>query len=339
MISPSNIQPLTPQGGGDATPLLFSLATYIYETIEKENRIEVASLIQEMRAREGTWGLTGNFVKKVFIPKGKEYLIIPDFYLGDIPLTTEETLYRAMVKELKETFKKKRILGYIKGQGAVIPPIYAEEWQGYGAKVDIRACYYTIYSNFGLDATVMYEIQGKTIQVKAVGLGFINKHNSEIVAKIGDYKILRNTLYGFTRAKNKTWIRWIEGGWEAKQAEGLGALYNPNLYELACVLTNAVFQDLRRAGVRVRYWHTDGGIVEAEDKDKAIEIITSWGFEVKADEEGYAEIRGVGSYAVGKKHTKPYAMGYGGGRYENTYEVLGLDKAKVKKILEGRIRL
>lgn len=325
--------------GGDVPPVLLSLAGYIYEKIASQKRVEVFSLAEEMKRRKGTWGLTGNFVKKIYIPKTKEIILTPDFYFDGIPLTEEETLYKAMEKELNETFGMKRLRGYVGNDLHIAPPIYAEDWEGEGVKVDVKACYYTIYSAFGLDATVIYGGEGKRIEVKAIGLGIVNRHNSQIIDGLAGEKLLRNTLYGFTRARLKMYVRWIDR-WETKQANGTGTLYNPNLYQLACILTNALYGEMRRRGVRVRYWHTDGGIVDIEDKEKAVETIQDFGFTPKIEAEGHAIVRGVGSYKVGEKTTKPYVAGYGGGKYENTYEVIGLDIARVRRILqEGGIRL
>lgn len=79
---------------------------------------------------------------------------------------------------------------------------------------------------------------------------------------------------------------------------------NPCLYNLALDTLNAIGAEMISVlGNKLFYYNTDGGIVDEDYVDLALDIVHSWGFSARIKHSGWTEIYGVGSYVCGKKKT------------------------------------
>lgn len=93
---------------------------------------------------------------------------------------------------------------------------------------------------------------------------------------------------------------WRNGLLSWKTAQNVHINYG--LWALVQDVLHGVADDMRIAGAK--YIHTDGYIVPDNCIGDAMNVIDDWGFKFSVKASGYAEIKAIGVYKVGKKKTK-----------------------------------
>lgn len=158
-------------------------------------------------------------------------------------------------------------------------------------RVDIKACFYTIYSRAGLDARVKYQWEDKKIKYISMGKGYMNKVNSQLVDEIGTRKDLRNALYGLTRSCFCN--LWKNGQWERTYFKS--ELLNVELHGFIVLLLHALLNIIEKEAL-ILYWNIDGGFLSRCNIEKIKEIFMEFGFILKSELVEYVDIQGIGSY-------------------------------------------
>lgn len=147
-------------------------------------------------------------VNHKYVSGNKKLKIIDGRIQKDL-ISDVEALRHLLEQELQENFKRKKLVYYKsdfkQANKLYFPYLYKtgeHKTDGLFCKVDIKACFYTIYSLWGIDCIAANEIdhETKTIRLKYVAKGKFNKDNSEALKLLEEEKILRNSVYGLTRS-------------------------------------------------------------------------------------------------------------------------------------------
>lgn len=170
-------------------------------------------------------------------------------------------------------------------------------------KLDIKRCFYSIYSVIGIDANIVADIDHdkKVIDIKACGQGIITKETSSIIKNLENCKILRNAVYGLTRYCFALYL-YPNGKIERRYIRT-----NLQNLDLLVIIASLLHSVVYRFWGDIFYWNIDGGIVRAEIFEQLRNEIESLGFEIETiarDEQ--CEILGLGSYAIGDFVTAHY---------------------------------
>jgi len=160
-------------------------------------------------------------------------------------------------------------------------------------RIDIKACFYSIYSKVGIDARVKLKKENQnTLIYYTMGKGKIDKENSELVYLLEADKILRNSLYGLTRScfvniyyPNKSFQRQF---FKAK-------LFNPELHGLISVLLHSLVSDIKKV-TEIVYWNIDGGFLQVKDIGTVEEIVHRYGLSLKIEKAKRVIISRLGGY-------------------------------------------
>ena len=246
--------------------------------------------------------------------------------LKDIVSDTE-ALRLILEKEL-DKFKKKK-LHYktdFKSANALFFPYLFKQGKEKGKfmKVDIRSCFYEIYSRIGIDASTKAQIDHnkKVISLLTVGKGVITREESEIIKMLQNEKILRNTVYGLTRCAFIT----VLNNSEIKRQYIRPRLQNLDLTVLIASFLHHFVSMFKNF---IIYWNIDGGIIKAEGYEKMKEFLLDHGFALKKEYEGSElEVLGLGSYRLDDFYTLHYANKLKSHIPEKTYiyEVRNIEK-------------
>ncbi|MEM3871823.1 MAG: hypothetical protein QXE05_04630 [Nitrososphaeria archaeon] len=190
-------------------------------------------------------------------------------------------------------------------------------------KVDIKACFYSIYSRLGVDTNVICDIdlENRKIELKAVGQGRLTKYESELIRKLQSYKTLRNIVYGLTRASFVTLLKPSK----LERQFIRGRLQNLDLTVVIASFLHAFVSKFRQYIV---YWNIDGGIINPEGFEEMKNYLAELGFELKKETEGEAVILGLGSYKVGNFETVHFQHGVTSHKEKAEYlfSVTGVEK-------------
>ncbi|MGC9077074.1 MAG: hypothetical protein ACP5HT_07560 [Conexivisphaera sp.] len=225
-------------------------------------------------------------------------------------VSNEEALRHLLEEELKEKFGRKKLVFYktefIEANSLYFPYLARvgfHKTQDLFFKIDIEKCFYSIYSEWGLDVICSSKIdhERKIISLNYIGLGEFNKKNSEIISRLEGEKILRNTVYGLTRS---AWQLRIYQDGRVERGYFRGKLQNLDLTVLISSILHYIVGQLINYLV---YWNIDGGIIHSSGLSLAEELIQSFGLrlrkEVASDE---AIVLGIGRYKVGDYETIPF---------------------------------
>ncbi|MEM5867463.1 MAG: hypothetical protein QXG39_06055 [Candidatus Aenigmatarchaeota archaeon] len=249
-----------------------------------------------------------------------------------------EALRRILEAELRE--RKIRKIYYksdfSKAINLYFPYIYKTgEFKGEYAKVDIKSCFYSIYSVIGVDSTAISEInlEEKEIEIKAVGKGLLTKETSEVVKLLESEKTLRNTVYGLTRA---CWLLKLNPSGRHERKYFRGSLQNLDLTVIiASFLHNLVslFED------KVLYWNIDGGIIHLSGYNAMKEYLNTLGLELRKEVEAEEVIiLGLGSYRIGAYETLHFKNGVASYETEKKYLFKVRGAEKIEKFLKGGLK-
>ncbi len=190
-------------------------------------------------------------------------------------------------------------------------------------KIDIKSCFYAIYSRLGIDCKIVSDIdhEKRYIDISAFGKGLIDISNP-IISMLSNYKHIRNSVYGLTRASFYTLLH-PSGKHERKFFRG--RLQNLDLSVSIASLLHFIVYAFKDD---ILYWNIDGGIVKEKVAKKLISFIHSCGLQCRIEAVGEAHILGLGSYRVGNFSTLHYDHGVCSERdfYCYLYKVKGIDK-------------
>jgi len=228
-------------------------------------------------------------------------------------VSNEEALRHLLEDELKQIFKRKKLVHYktdFKDANRLYFPFLAQKGEfrtdDLFLKIDISKCFYSIYSLWGIDVVCASEIdhESKIIDIKYIARGEFNKRNSIILQKLEREKLLRNTVYGLTRS---AWcIKVFEGG-KIEKGFFRGRLQNLDLTVLISAILHYFVSQIKEF---IIYWNIDGGIIRAEGFKKAKELAEMLKLNLKIEaESNEAVILGLGSYRIGDYQTLHFSSG------------------------------
>jgi hypothetical protein len=200
-------------------------------------------------------------------------------------------------------------------------------FKGNFIKIDIKRCFYSIYSKIGIDSNIIAQIDhnSKIIDIKTVGQGLITKENSQIIRSLEGLKTLRNAVYGLTRY---CFCLYLYPGNRTERKYIRTNLQNLDLLVIIASLLHSIVYPYWEYIV---YWNIDGGIVRAEILEQLKNEIESLGFELEVvEQDSQVEILGLGSYAIGNFCTAHYENGVQAKNEfrENIYRVINDHKIK-----------
>jgi hypothetical protein len=171
------------------------------------------------------------------------------------------------------------------------PQFFAGPAQGELAYVDITACHYNLYRSVGCyNPGAIIEADRVRIMRGSISLDGVEMFSADHLA--------RNSIVGF--ARTRAWTEYRSGhrvecaGWMSTTAPDLWAIIVLALQALAG------FAVLECGAV---YVATDGYIVPLSSVARLLAEIAGWGLSATVDE-GEAQVRGMGSYQVGRRATK-----------------------------------
>jgi len=228
-------------------------------------------------------------------------------YVSDV-----EALRHLLEEELQQNFKRKKLVFY-KSDFKQANKLYFPYLFTCGEfktsdeflKVDIKACFYSIYSIFGIDVITASEIdhEKRIIQLKYVARGNFTKENSYILQLLEGEKTLRNSVYGLTRSsfllkiyKNKVERSFFRG-----------KLQNLDLTVLIASILHYIVGEIKKC---VLYWNIDGGIIYSEGFEKLKNLCEMFKLQLKVEERSNeCIILGLGSYQIGNLSTLHFRNG------------------------------
>lgn len=190
-------------------------------------------------------------------------------------------------------------------------------------KVDIKSCFYEIYSRLGVDCKAIVEQKNSHFRIKAIAKGRINNQESELIRMLKKDKKLRNSVYGLTRCAFYTKLIPVNS---IERCFFRPRLQNLDLTVIIAAFLHAFVSKFRKF---ILYWNIDGGIIAPEAYEKMKKYLLELGFELKKEAEGEAVILGLGSYKIGEYETVHFTNGVCSHLGEKEYL---LNFAEVEKI-------
>lgn len=224
----------------------------------------------------------------------------------------QEALRHLLEDELKENFKRKKLVFYksdFKQANKLYFPYLFRcgefKTQDEFLKVDIKSCFYSIYSYWGIDVIVASNInhEKRCIDIKYVARGNFTKQNSYILSLLENEKTLRNSVYGLTRSSFllKIYPNKVERSFFR------GKLQNLDLTVLIASILHYIVSEVRNF---LLYWNIDGGIIIAEGYEKLKKLCENFKLQLKVEKKAQeCVILGLGSYSIGSLSTLHFQNG------------------------------
>lgn len=242
--------------------------------------------------------------KKLFIPKKHTKIV----YEEPLVKPTEIIRYLLELELDKFNIKKIRYRNDFKSASQLYFPykFSTGEFKGNFFKIDIKACFYSIYSVIGIDANCLAEIdfEQKVIDIRYCGKGILDKRNSKIIQELQNLKQYRNIAYGLTRA---SWYIALFGK-KRERKYFRGRLQN---LDLTVIISSILHSFVHTFYDAIIYWNIDGGIIHAEKYELMRQYLNeNFGLELRKEfDSDYAIILGLGSYAIGEYATEHFKNG------------------------------
>jgi len=245
-------------------------------------------------------------VQKLIVQSAKTKVI--DYHVPGLYPRTE--LLRLLFEAELRRFNKKKLTyrtDFKTANRLYFPYLYRQGvFKGYFFRVDMPACFYSLYSVLGLDCKILADIDHdrKFIKVRASGQGVIRKDTSNLIRLVENYKELRNALYGITRF---CFVLFFYPDGKIERRYIRTSLQNMDLLvSIASMLHDLV----SRFRPYILYWNIDGGIVTPEGYEKINQFLQEHNLSLRIEAEGEeVEVRGVGIYRIGDYQTIPYEWG------------------------------
>jgi hypothetical protein len=283
------------------------------EIIQKEREKKVERIFSDnpfllVKELINTYKMFSRITSK-YVSANRKLKIIDQKIQREI-VSNEEALRHLLEDELKEKFGRKKLVYYktefIEANNLYFPYLSRlgiHRSQDLFFKVDIEKCFYSIYSQWGLDVICSSKIDhiNKVITLHYVGLGEFNKENSEIISMLGNEKILRNTAYGLTRS---AWQLRIYSDGRVERGYFRGKLQNLDLTVLISAILHYIVGQVKEYLV---YWNIDGGIIRSEGLELAQRVVEGLGLKLRIEAKSEeAVVRGIGRYRIGDFETIPF---------------------------------
>jgi len=306
------------------------------EILEAEEREKVKRILCENAYEVVKKELkTHKFFQKVnnkYTSANRKLKIIDSRFQKEI-ITDIEALRHLIEEELKEQFGRKRLVYYKtdfkQANRLYFPYLFIQgehrEEEGF-YKVDIKSCFYSIYSLWGIDAIAKAEInhERKIIDLKYVGRGKVRKDTSTILQLLENEKILRNSVYGLTRSS--FYLKIYQN--KVERAFFRGKLQNLDLTVLISSLLHFLVSQVKE---HLIYWNIDGGIIKASGLEKIKKITEELKLNLKIEEYSKeAIVLGLGSYSIGRLQTEHFKHGICSReeKKENVYIIKNFEEVK-----------
>lgn len=300
------------------------LANIIVNDLELEEKLKIISKFIAEREKEKGWSrlFSNNLYEdwknkfssyvgiktpfKIILQKPKLKLVdfraktlYPAQELLRTYLEVEMSLYNIKKLRYKTDFQTANLLYF--------PYLYKTgRHKGEFTKVDIKSCFYSIYSALGIDTNIKAEVDFEKKQIKVIfsGRGILNKTNSNLIKELEEHKIYRNSVYGITRFCFSLYLYpsgKIERRYIRTNCQNLDLSVS-----IACLLHDFVNQFKNY----IVYWNIDGGIIKSEGYEKMKQYLEEHQLILKKETEAEEiEILGLGSYRIGDYETAHYTAG------------------------------
>lgn len=192
--------------------------------------------------------------------------------------------------ELARTFPGLRRVGWMAASIKLFdwrwPMLYQGPFAGRGAYIDLSGAYHQLYSRLWLDT--------------AFPCGYGTLSLSGIADNLKEWKAARNSLVGVTAARQTMGVR----GYKSFPLHTKNAYLSPGLWATIQAILNELAFFAEKCGAR--YIATDGYIFDDLLKAEHFEeVLYDSGLRYRKAT-GRIDVKGWGSYAVGKKATETY---------------------------------
>lgn len=203
-----------------------------------------------------------------------------------------ELLRVALEKEIERVLKRKRLRDNcnIEPISYLLPAIAKRGTYENVAYIDIKSCFYSIYSVVGLDVRCKTKKDDDGVSVLSVGRGLLTRCNSELVYVLKDFKRERNSIVGLM---SSCFTLVYKSGRFERQFFRSNVL-NLELRAYICCLLNAL---VGRFKEHVIYWNVDGGFLYPEGVDHAVNVLNDYGFEVRVVGVKWLDVTCIGGYS------------------------------------------
>ena len=289
---------------------------------EREEKFVVIETAAELRSRIFEMGhYAAGSVNRMWCPKTKKYYGLPH-----MKCTDADIVRRYLGMKLAEVGRSKMGGLGTNSQDAWFPMYVPEtlplflETAGY---IDIRSCFYTIYSMFGTDCACELTISAtKHIDLKFFAAGIMR---GNIWHEICQEKKLRNMVYGLSRGG-----RFLvhKGGSFFYVENPRNALKNNSLHNLILFITHSIVSEILPY---LFYWNIDGGFCAPEKLPEIHAVIESYGLEARSQIVTELEIRGLGLYTSMEKSSLRVGNGKG---VNNVFGTNIADQKRIKNFIE-----
>jgi len=205
---------------------------------------------------------------------------------------TTEALRVLLEREIQQVLKRDRLTDNFR-LDALRYPLPVKARAGYWkdvVRVDVKRCFWSIYSRTGLDVRCKVVNCNGAYEVKAIAKGRLTAKNSELIRELREDKLARNAVVGLA---SSAFVTVFRSGKFYRQFYRSKVL-NLELRAYICVLLNSVIQPLWDG---IIYWNTDGGFVRQEIADALVDAFNSVGLEVRCEEAYELQVTCLGGYS------------------------------------------
>ena len=289
--------------------ILLSRANNFYEF---QNILHLSETVKSVSYAIGS-------VNRFWIPKDKKYYGLPH------TRCTDADVVRAYLLEKLDIVGKRKI--------SVVNTRYVEYWfpmyvpsvlplfRNHALYIDIKSCFYSVYSKFGLDCACDVFVYDGCIELKYFAGGIIDE---QVLSDIKPYKKHRNMIYGLTRGGNV--LRSKFGKFE--YVEVPSPLKNNSFHNLVFFILHSIFSKIKNL---CYYWNIDGGFFHEDSFEYIRDVIHYWGFDFDYFYVENLEVHGLSMYKSSVKSTQRIGVG---SPLENVFVTKACDDDRIKKYLE-----
>lgn len=258
-------------------------------------------------------------INRYWIPKSKEYYGLPH------TRCTDADIVRQYLLEKLDVVGKKKI--------SVVNSRYIEYWfpmyvpktlplyKNHALYIDIKSCFYAIYSMFGIDCACDISVYDSEIDLKYFAGGIMD---GSLLNDIKPHKKHRNMIYGLTRGGNV--LRSKYG--KQEYVEIPSPLKNNSFHNLVFFILHSIFSKIKRL---CYYWNIDGGFFHEDSLEYIIDVVHYWGLSFEYFYVENLEVHGLSMYKSDIKSTARLGKG---SPLSNVFTTKQCDEERIRKYLE-----
>ena len=214
------------------------------------------------------------------------------------PFTPGE-LARTWLKQTAADHQRRTLAPTLTDQDGMLkipPALYFTPTHGRDGEwvmLDVRACYWTLYSRLPLDS--VFRFRPGRAPLFARGTVTISDRDRR---QVGADKLIRNAAWGILRSSG---IRWFLNG-KAQQAQAPNRLGTPMVVGAVMAAVHAAAREAIDAGAVC--WLTDAAICRPDRVDAIRDLLRDrWGLDAVVKASGAGRLYGCGDYRIGPVET------------------------------------